>query len=1312
MSDLEKTGVSLVVENADQSMRQLNGFNKALAQTDQALTGVSKSRVLGELNNQLGQLGKNALANVPGLSRVSGALSNMGLTAGTATTALAGLAGAVAIGAAGWAAFISLGKRGAELQGTLNAFGNITTGILSSTEVLEQLRQQTRGTISDFELMRLTILALQGTSQGFRDVVAPNIGSIIDVTNRVAQATGQSAEIVRQKFLLGLRRQSKLLLDDVGVSVDKTSARFQELSATIGAEAAYAQIAIEDLKRVGGELGAVNTVQEALLKPMVLLRNVMDQLALAVQPVFAPLATLVGSVTDKLAQLAGVIMPIVAAGFQVIGGVISSVFSVASAIYRVTLGPVFDNMLVTLTYVAAAASLAADAITAGLSYAAAAINSVIGSIADTFGRVRDRIFGDTEISLTELGAKLAKGGGQIIGSFAAGLARGATAVVNVVTQIAQIVADFLQGFSPPKKGPLSKIDQGGANVIQTWAEGMLRGFVNPADRVADIVNDRLGSIATMSLAQVDARLRQLDIAVQPFVDQLDIAKADFEAITGFADPAIEALKRLQAAALKQSDLSAALAYDRQIGQLSELHALEQERVDQAQVQLAFAQAQQVQERALLAIQRKRVEALGGVIAGGGAGDAAAKALAGGTTAPKKKGGGGAEDLAGMPPVLGGGKAPDLLGGGAVAKAKQELIKFGATLGENFADGFTETTEGAFADFSVARGGLDAQLARIKAADPVGKLQARFSGLADIFTGPLSSIETTFNDYFGADGKIATAVKSLFEGGGVFGPVGIAVTAITSLFGSDGTLAQKLNETLPSLDTFRDTVRNTLSTLFSGISTAGVSTALQGLLDSTLQIPGTLSVTLKDRLITRVTEGLTQAATSLGGVRVSDLTDRWESLIKRGLEIPIGIAATLAERIQTRVKEGLDQAQTLLSNLIGGDTFTKASDEIEKIVNGLMNAVGSITDTDIDVLLTPIRTFINGLNEILKTLDFGLIDAVKSGYESIKGLLGGGDEDTPAMSTGEAIAASIQQAMKFEVTLPEGVSLPAETITRLNEAGIAMMGHIAEGMKSEAGLGAVNTALLFLTGEEGVFGAAGPLALGLQALFGPEGSFGLLLTAAGTAAVTFQETVTSALQAVAATFDSTFVSPSSPFQTVLPTLDGIFTAIVEKFQALAGTGEGSIGGALAALGTALSGNLVQPFVDAINAIFTAIEEAFAALRQSTLAAFLGAVGIVIPEVGIPRIRNPLAAASGGFGLRGPTLVGEKGPELVNFRRPANVFPAAVTRAFTQMLAQPQPLMVPGGAISNTYNNQRSTTNHINVGTPQDALLMMRQLEASY
>src|SRR5690606_4582794 len=96
----------------------------------------------------------------------------------------------------------------------------------------------------------------------------------------------------------------------------------------------------------------------------------------------------------------------------------------------------------------------------------------------------------------------------------------------------------------PKRGPLSRIDEGGANVMRAWLQGFMGVSLQPVKEVAGEVNAALGRIGTFSENQVQARIAQLDAALQPFIDRLDIAKAKMAAL-------IEPLKGVQDALQKK-----------------------------------------------------------------------------------------------------------------------------------------------------------------------------------------------------------------------------------------------------------------------------------------------------------------------------------------------------------------------------------------------------------------------------------------------------------------------------------------------------------------------------------------------------------------------------------------------------------------------------------------------------------------------------------------------------------------------------------------------------------------------------------------
>ena len=124
----------------------------------------------------------------------------------------------------------------------------------------------------------------------------------------------------------------------------------------------------------------------------------------------------------------------------------------------------------------------------------------------------------------------------------------------------------------------------------------------------------LGAIGDLSGKQVKARLMQLDKALQPFQDRLSIVKATFDSIQEPAQAALNAIDRQMETALKALESGQASAadtvkaLDAQRQAIEDYVAAQQQSVDNAQIQLTLASAQQAQERALLAIQQKRVKA--------------------------------------------------------------------------------------------------------------------------------------------------------------------------------------------------------------------------------------------------------------------------------------------------------------------------------------------------------------------------------------------------------------------------------------------------------------------------------------------------------------------------------------------------------------------------------------------------------------------------------------------------------------------------------------------------------------------------------
>lgn len=1024
---LEKTGSKVVVEDAAKAVQQIVEIAKAYAQMDKEQGNVAKSakamtKASSKTESALSKFGKQAQSFNGEVSRMAGkvgvAVPNVAML-GTALTSLVNpatiAAAAVASLAVGAVGIGILAKRGLALQPTVNSFVMIAGGADQAGVAMNNLRKDTRGLITDLELMRLTNQALQGTTKQFRDVVANDLGKVIDVTNRAAAATGQNAEIVREKFILGLRRQSKLLLDDVGVTVDATEANnlyAESIGKSAAAltdqekQAAFAAEAIRQLDEVGKTLGDSGDTMAKLQAPLVAFQNLIDKLSLAALPVLEPVATLFHQIGQDITALATVAMPFAVEGFKLLGNIMQFVFETPQILLQAIYGDVFRLAGAALPYLIAVLGMVQRAMGAVVNSARASVQAIAGII----DKVMPNIFSNVATNIDQVAYNMAVGGANIAGSLAAGLLQGGTKVVDAAAQIAKAIADFLVGQSPPPKGALSNIDTGGYKVAMAWLDGFQQGILDNIERSVNVVNDRLGEIGKFSKEDVEKALKGLDKALLPFQENLDLVKADMEAMAGFVDPALKSLERQRQRMLKmfeQGQVSAAQIreFDKQIGQLNTLKSVEQDRLDQANIALAMGQAQQAQERALLNIQKRRLEfvddATKDVVdatkaavaagAGGGVGAGAGAKTPKKPKAPKVPKGGGGEPLpledaggGGLPsPGVGKDFLDDFLSSEAVDKATAVINK---GLKDGLAgSGFVE----AQAEFQGSLDKLKTQTDRIKEADPVAALGEKFDGLQDSINEklePAKEVIESFKDTAkSAFGTVGTAASSL--GGLINGAFTVVEGAISKVFGGDG-----VSSTVSTLGTTLTTLQSDIQTFASGISTdlTPVTTAFNSVFGEE-GIGNLLSgFTGDEGSLTNFQTGISDLNTSVSetlgeGGTISEAIGSFAKMI--GAESPIveainglvgeeGAFATLPAKVNTKLT-ALKNVVLTRSNLI---TQT-IQDKLVNITLGKFLAVQGFIDDLIDYfdIDSDITTALSGLGSILQT---SLVDVMAGAFQSV------------------------------------------------------------------------------------------------------------------------------------------------------------------------------------------------------------------------------------------------------------------------------------------------------------------------------------------
>jgi hypothetical protein len=133
-----------------------------------------------------------------------------------------------------------------EAEGVEAAFDRI-----GGQAVLDDLREATRGTVSDLELMKNAVQA-----SNFQ-IPLEQLASLFEFARRRAKETGENVDFLVQSIVTGIGRKSPLILDNLGISATELKDAFggAALEAqSIGAVAqAVGQIAQRELQKMGEE---------------------------------------------------------------------------------------------------------------------------------------------------------------------------------------------------------------------------------------------------------------------------------------------------------------------------------------------------------------------------------------------------------------------------------------------------------------------------------------------------------------------------------------------------------------------------------------------------------------------------------------------------------------------------------------------------------------------------------------------------------------------------------------------------------------------------------------------------------------------------------------------------------------------------------------------------------------------------------------------------------------------------------------------------------------------------------------------------
>jgi hypothetical protein len=262
--------------NAKQKTKELVGAFNDLARSYNQLTDAQKQSNFGKAMSQsLTQLQQRIHQTKQEMQGVGNA-SGGGLFGGGMSGMLQVFGGNLMTKAAGWAAdFASeMGQavqQGIELarqgEGIRNAFERLGRG-----DILNGLREATHGTVTDLELMKAAVK--------FNDFNLPleELGTMLAFAQQKAKDTGQSVDYMVESITNGLGRQSKPILDNLGISAKEIEER---MKSTGDFTKAVGEIVREQMTKAGDY---IETAADRATKADVDLKNAMEELGRTLMP--------------------------------------------------------------------------------------------------------------------------------------------------------------------------------------------------------------------------------------------------------------------------------------------------------------------------------------------------------------------------------------------------------------------------------------------------------------------------------------------------------------------------------------------------------------------------------------------------------------------------------------------------------------------------------------------------------------------------------------------------------------------------------------------------------------------------------------------------------------------------------------------------------------------------------------------------------------------------------------------------------------------------------------------------------------------
>lgn len=223
-------------------------------------------------------------------------------------TAALGAAAAVYAAYRAMGQAIDLAEQGAKLERQAASFENLADAAgTSSRRMLEELKRVSRGLVSEVDLMAASGKAL------LMNIPAREIAKLMEIAAATSKTTGQTITEAFNDITMGVARQSRMILDNLGIIVDVEKAN-EDYARSLGKTAsaltdtekrqAFMNAVLrsgEDMvRRIGSSQGQLEGVNRLLAAQSDLWGEIAKTVAHALDKEFAELARFVTWMSEKL----------------------------------------------------------------------------------------------------------------------------------------------------------------------------------------------------------------------------------------------------------------------------------------------------------------------------------------------------------------------------------------------------------------------------------------------------------------------------------------------------------------------------------------------------------------------------------------------------------------------------------------------------------------------------------------------------------------------------------------------------------------------------------------------------------------------------------------------------------------------------------------------------------------------------------------------------------------------------------------------------------------------------------------------------